>query len=182
LVQNFVRNWVNTVSAPLLGCDPLDAKLFSIWDGLPQTVNLKKSFNSFNRSDDKRVYNVCGKEYQIHLTVASFLQNLQVIIDSFGERVKNAQKTMTDWKSVAHAFRVTYQCKQIIEEGIITFPCKENQFLRELRMGKYDMVEDGIDLNLDNLIKDVDDAMNKSNLPDEVDWDWCEKFILGCYA
>lgn len=181
MVRNFVRNWCNSVSAPLLGCDPLDAKLFSIWDGLPQTVNLKKSINTFNRSSDKRVYVVCGKEYQIHLTVASFLGNMDVIIDSFGERVKLAQETAVDWKAITHAFRVTYQCKQAVEEGTISFPCKEIQFLRDLRIGKYDMVKDDIDLRLDNLIKEVDDAVKSSNLPDEVDWEWCEKFIVSCY-
>jgi len=172
----------NTSLGQLFGCDPLDAKLSSVWDKLPEGVNFKKSTNQFNKSSDNRVYVICGKEFQIHITISQLYQHLNIIEDEYGVRVRNAQSNTTDWKSVLHAFRVTYQCRQAVMENEITFPCNEVQFLRDLRAEKYDMVKDGIGIKLEDLIKETDDLIINSTLPDEVDWNWCEQFILKCYG
>jgi hypothetical protein len=181
-LKEFIISWIEETSSQLLGCNAIDAKLFAIWDKLPENTNLKKSSNQFNRSEDKRVYVICGKEFQIHITIGNLLENLAIMQGNFGERVKKAQQSITDWKSITHSFRVTYQCKQAIEQGVITFPCKEIDFLRDLRGGKFNFLRDGIDVRLDQLIEETEQAMARSDLPDEVDWNWCERFILDCYG
>lgn len=172
----------NTSLGQLFGCDPLDVKLSLIWDKLPEGVNFKKSTNQFNKSSDNRVYVVCGKEFQAHITISQLNQHLSIIEDEFGDRVRKAQSNTVDWKSIMHSFRVTYQCRQAVLEKEITFPCNEVQFLRDLRAEKYDMNKDNLGVKLDELIKETDALIINSDLPDEVDWDWCEKFILDCYS
>ena len=157
-------------------------KIKEVYELLPTSPNLCKSTNQFNKSADNRVYVVCGREFQVHATISHLLASAMDIKNSYGDRVKKAQSNEVDWKSLLHAFRVCYQCKQAAEEGTITFPCKEVQFLRDLRLGKYDIIEDGIDKKLDDLIVECDSlVMSSKYLNEEVDWGWCEEFIINCY-
>jgi predicted nucleotidyltransferase len=90
-LRNFLVNWVDTASAPLLNCNPLDAKLSVLWDTLPEGVNFQKSTNQFNRSKDNRVYLICGREFQVHCSVQHVLEWLNYMRDEYGERVKKAK-------------------------------------------------------------------------------------------
>lgn len=181
-LRDFIRNWCNTTPNTIIGCQPLDAKIFAIWDILPEGVNYKKSTNQFNRSKDNRVYIICGRELQVHCTVEHLLKFIDILEGEYGERVKKAAAQQVDFKSLSHAFRVTYQAQQLIKERTLTFPAKEIEFLRDIKFGKLDLVNDRLDVRLDDLIQETDELMAASDLPDEVDWNWCERFILDCYG
>ena len=180
-LRDLIIKWMDNTSAPILGCDHFDAKLSVIWDILPEGINYKKSTNQFNRSKDNRVYIICGRELQIHCTVKHLLAFTNMLRDEYGERVKKAATQQVDFKSLSHAFRVTYQAQQLIKEHTLTFPAKEIEFLRDIKFGKLDLVNDRLDVRLDDLIQETDELMARSDLPDEVDWAFCEEFILGCY-
>jgi hypothetical protein len=180
-LKKFITDWTINSSAPALGCNPLDVKLSAIWEILPEGVNFQKSTNQFNRSKDNRVYIICGRELQIHCTIDHVLQFLGCLIDEYGARVRKAAQQQVDLKSLSHAFRVSYQCRELIQNKTLTFPAKEVGFLRDVKFGKYELMKDGLDVKLDELIKDTDRLMEASDLPDEVDWSWCEEFILKCY-
>jgi predicted nucleotidyltransferase len=180
-LRKFLRDWVINISAPILGCDPLDAKLSVLWDILPEGVNFQKSTNRFNRSKDNRIYLICGRELQVHCSVSHILQFLGCLIDEYGERVKKAAEQKVDTKSLSHAFRVSYQARQLVLERNLTFPAREVQFLRQVKFGQLDLIKDKLDSKLDDLINEIDKLVLDSNLPDEVDWAWCEEFILKCY-
>lgn len=180
-LRNFFENWCKTVSAPILGCNPLDAKLSVLWDILPEGVNFQKSTNQFNRSKDNRVYLICGRELQIHCSVSHVLQFLDLLRDEYGERVKKAAEQKIDFKSLSHAFRVSYQAKQLVLERNLTFPAKEVDFLRKVKFAELDLIKDELDKQLDELINKTDKLILDSDLPDEVDWNWCEQFILETY-
>lgn len=180
-LKKFFVNWATVASAPILGCDPLDAKLSVLWDILPEGVNFQKSTNQFNRSKDNRVYLICGRELQVHCSVAHVLQFLDSLRDEYGGRVKKAAEQKVDTKSLSHAFRVSYQARQLVLERNLTFPAKEVDFLRKVKFAELDLVKDGLDKKLDDLINETDKLILGSDLPDEVDWAWCEGFILKCY-
>lgn len=180
-LRNFFINWCNNASAPILGCNPLDAKLSVLWDILPEGVNFQKSTNQFNRSKDNRVYLICGRELQVSSSVEHIIKFLDSLKDEYGERVRKAAEQKVDTKSLSHAFRVSYQARQLVSERNLTFPAKEVDFLRQVKFGQLDLIKDGLDKKLDDLINETDKLVLDSDLPDEVDWAWCEKFILKCY-
>jgi hypothetical protein len=159
-----------------------NAKLSTIYDILPVSTNLTKSTNTFNRGADNRVYVMCGREYQATVTIAHLYEAAVALRDSYGSRVKKAAMNEVDWKSLMHAYRVCYQCQQAAKEGVIHFPCKEVDFLREIRGGKLELIKDGLDKKLDELINETEILVQNSTLPEDVDWNWCEEFILEAYA
>jgi hypothetical protein len=180
-LRNFLVGWTDKTPAPALGCNPLDAKLSALWDVLPEGVNFQKSANQFNRSKDNRVYLICGREFQVHCSVEHVLGWLDYMRNEYGERVKKAAEQKVDFKSLSHAFRVSYQARQLVLERDLTFPAKEVDFLRQVKFGELDLIKDELDRKLEELISETDKLVLDSDLPDEVDWSWCEEFILKCY-
>jgi hypothetical protein len=180
-LRNFFIHWINNTPAPILNCNPLNAKLSVLWDILPEGVNFQKSTNQFNRSKDNRVYLICGRELQVSSSVEHVIKFLDLLEDEYGERVRKAAEQKVDTKSLSHAFRVSYQARQLVLERNLTFPAKEVEFLRQVKFGQLDLIKDGLDKKLDDLINETDKLVIDSDLPDEVDWSWCEEFILKCY-
>jgi hypothetical protein len=127
------------------------------------------------------VYVVCGREYQATVTIAHLYAAVVAIKESYGERVKKAVANEVDWKALMHAFRVCYQCQQAATEGVIHFPCREVEFLRQIRNGELNMLNDKLDQRLDALINETEELVKQSTLPEDVDWSWCEEFIIKAY-
>ncbi len=158
-----------------------DAKLSTIYDALPVSTNLTKGVNTFNRGADNRVYIMCGREYQATVTIGHLRQAAVTLRDNYGSRVKKAALDEADYKALMHAYRVCYQCQQAAKEGVIHFPCKEVTFLRQIRNGELDLKNDGLDKRLDDLINETEELVKNSTLAEDVDWNWCEGFILEVY-
>lgn len=157
-------------------------RLSEIWDALPESTNAVKTINERNTNADKRAYVVCGRELQATVTVWHAYQVIESIRDSYGERVHKAKDGLIDWKALAHAFRVAYQAKEIVTTGNLVFPLANAEFLREMRLGKIDFMKNGLDKQLDDLIIEVQELMDKSDLPERVDSVWIDQFVLEAYA
>jgi hypothetical protein len=155
-------------------------RLGVIWDELPISTNATKGEND-RQSGDKRVYHVCGREIQIHVMVDHAIDVVLGIHNSYGERVKKAKDGQIDWKSYAHAFRAALQCREIIRTGDLKFPLADAQYLRDMRLGKYDFVEYSLDKKLDELIFSIENEMKMCNLPDSADKQYLENIILKAY-
>lgn len=156
-------------------------RLGEIWDELPESTNAVKTTNERNTNADKRVYVVCGREIQATATVWHAYQVIEAIKDGYGERVRNAKDGKIDWKSLSHAFRVAHQAREIVTTGKLTYPLSNADYLRDMKLGKIDFMENRLDEKLDNLIEEVQDLMDRSNLPGQVDLDWCDQFVLDTY-
>jgi hypothetical protein len=161
--------------------EPNYAKLAMVWDGLPQSVNAVSTINSANKHADKRVYVVCGRELQATVSVDHAIEVISRVRDLYGERVKRAKDGIIEWKSFAHAFRVALQAMEIVETGDLHFPLKDAEWLRDVRLGKVDFFKESLDKRLDDLIAEVQEKMDKSDLPDEPDREWVERLILHTY-
>ncbi len=156
--------------------------LYEIWDILPEGENSKKTTNPRSNARDNRVYQICGRELQATITIEYAIEILEKILYSYGERIKNAKDGKIDWKSLSHAFRVAYQCEEIIDTGDLKFPLKNADYIREMKLGKFDFVNDGLEEKLNNLISSVDEKLKKSNLPEFVDKNFVDDFILSVYS
>lgn len=158
-----------------------DRRLGSIWDQLPVSLNAEKTVNERQSGDDKRAYRVCGRELQATVTVGHAYSVVKTVYDSYGERVRKARDGQIEWKAVGHAFRAALQCREIVETGDLRFPLKDAEWLRDLRMGKFNFLECGLDQKLDDLIAEVQEKMERGDLPDKVDPIWVDSLILSAY-
>lgn len=156
-------------------------RLLTIWDMLPESLNAVKTINDRNANADKRAYVVCGRELQATVTIGHALQVVRTISDSYGERVRKAKDGALDWKALGHAFRVAYQALEIVETGDLVYPLKQADYLRDMRLGRFDFIKEGLDQRLDDLIQEVQTKMDASSLPDKVDQAWCDQFVLDTY-
>lgn len=156
--------------------------LGNYWDDLPVSANAIKTTNERNKGQDKRVYQVCGRELQATVPIIYIYDTIKGIVASYGERVKNAKDGKLDFKALAHAFRVGLQCKEIVDTGDLHFPLKDAEWLRELRLGHINFIENALDKKLDDLIVEVQTKMDASSLPASVDQKWVDEIILGAYA
>ena len=87
--------------------------------------------------------------------------------EQYGARAKQAsQNKGVDWKAISHALRAGYQVEQLMNEGTITFPLKQAEFLRAVKLGEFEFKN--IITILEDLIDDVDRLSNASDLPDKV--------------
>jgi len=174
-------NETEAVMAVMQGYRGEGVRLGDMWDHLPESLNAQKGVNDRSSGPDHRVYRICGRELQATVTIAHALTVVSTIHASYGERVRKAKDGEIDWKSVGHAFRAALQCREIVETGDLRFPLKDAEWLRDLRMGKFNFLECGLDRKLDDLIAEVQGKMEKSDLPDKADPIWVDSLILSAY-
>jgi hypothetical protein len=173
-------NEVLPVLALLKAANP-ELTLSSVYDQLPESTNTGKSINTSSRAADNRVYNVCGRQLQVTVKISHALEVIQNIQDSYGERVKGAKEGNIDYKALSHAFRVAYQCESIVKNGDLQFPLPQADYLRDMRLGKINFVDNNLDVKLDELINSVDAALKGSDLPEEANKDFVDSYITELY-
>lgn len=158
------------------------ARLGQAWDWFVEGNHVKKTVSLLDRSSDKRVLDVAGKLLPATITPVYGLDILYRLRDSYGERVRTA-KSMEgkDLKAVSHSFRVGYQLFHIFKDGDFSFPLPETPFLRDLKFGRLDFVQDKLDDKLNMLILEVEMLAEKSSYPEKVDQEWLDNLVLGEY-
>ena len=159
----------------------LDNKLYTIWDELPELKNAKKSINDRNNNKEKRVYIVCGREIQSTVTIGHAGTVIDSIRQTYGQKVINAKEGKIEWKSLAHAFRAIFQVREIIETKDLTFPSKHADWLKDLRLGKLNYIDNKLDEKLNNLLEETQILIDKSDLPLKVDNNFINNIILEAY-
>lgn len=158
---------------------PTNNKLVDIFDNINEKEYIKKDIEEGSKHADKRCLLVCGRTIQIYTPLVKVIENLEGIKKSFGSRVKNAKEV--DWKSISHAFRIGYQLKHIYEDGDYSFPLPENDFLRDVKEGKFDYKKDNIGEKLQKLIDTCEHLASVSEYPDKVDREFWDNIILQAY-
>jgi len=152
------------------------SKLFSFWDTLPTGEHI---FKYPPNENSEKMYEVCGRKIGEKVTLQYAYETVKRFVDNYGERAKKAASNEgIDWKAVSHAFRAAYQVKQILTENTITFPLKEASKLLLIKQGKLDY-QSVVSPELNNLISEVEELSEKSNLPEKVDKKFWDKFIIN---
>jgi len=160
------------------------ARLFQCWDDLPDGQYIRRYVSDNNRDGlDKRVYEVVGKGLSATISPEYALEILRNTRESYGARVKTA-KSMggKDLKSISHSFRVGYQLKHIFQDGDFSFPLPETEFIKAVKEGRVDYLADKIDEKLNELIVEIENLSQESNLPEKVDQKIVDKMVLAAYA
>jgi hypothetical protein len=131
-------------------------------------------------SSDPRysMYQIVGRQFQSNMNVKNVLPILQKIYDEYGERARLAASNEgIDWKAMSHAVRAANEIAEILTHGTITFPRPEAALLRDIKLGKLDFVST-VEPLLSSLLDGVSILSENSNLPNEVDREYWDQFVI----
>lgn len=158
------------------------ARLSQAWDEMVELPHAHLFENALDRGLDKRVWEVCGKMLPATISPTYARDIMTKLRASYGERVVAAKNLDGhDRKAVSHSFRVGYQLKHIFIDGDFSFPLPETAFIRSVKEGTLNYVNDGLDKRLDELIAEVEELSAKSTYPESVDRGWLDGIILDAY-
>lgn len=178
--MNAVRNFIKILEdAKSKGV----ARVGQIWDDLPSGEYYFKGEEPTNRQDDKRFFECAGKKVTATVAISYALEIFQNLHDKYGDRVRIAANLDgTDYKAISHAFRCGYQLRSIYLNGGFEYPLAETEFIKNVKFGKLNYLENNLDAKLNELISEVEALAEKSSFPEKVDRNWLDAVILGAYG
>ena len=151
-------------------------KIYTVWNDLPTGNHL----NIMER-DPKgiRQYQVCGRKIQETVKVEYALSIINKFLEVYGKRAKMAADNKgIDWKAISHALRAAIQMEEILRYKTLTYPLKQADLLRNIKQGKLDYMTEVAPL-LDKQMDIVEDLVNKSDLPIEVNKEFWDDFLVN---
>jgi len=89
-------------------------------------------------------------------------QKLMIKKENMTGRKELAEKFGYDCKFMSHGIRLLLECQQMLVEKNLTFPLSQNNFIRDIKIGKYSLEE--MLIKAEELEKLIDEAYIKSDL------------------
>jgi predicted nucleotidyltransferase len=133
------------------------------------------------KQGDLTFYEVCTRKFQDSLTLKSLLEACQRIYDEYGDRAKMAKIDLgVDWKAVSHALRASYQVLGILKDGDFEYPLPQSEFLLATKKGQLNFVNE-VQPELEHLMEEIEALCKISKLPERVDKDYWEAWLLKTY-
>jgi hypothetical protein len=123
--------------------------------GLPTSV-------SVNNNRSQRTLELNGRSYLESTRLDHIVEQVDKLVDKYGERTTAAAETVVDFKSLSHAFRVYQQSIELLETGKITFPRPNAAELLIIKQGRADL--DAVKLELNRLDAEVLQKMTVSTV------------------
>jgi hypothetical protein len=114
--------------------------------GLPTSV-------SVNNNRSQRTLELNGRSYLESTRLDHIVEQVDKLVDKYGERTTQAAETVVDFKSLSHAFRVYQQSIELLETGKITFPRPNAAELLIIKQGRADL--DAVKFELNRLDAEV---------------------------
>lgn len=150
-----------------------NAKLLNVWDALPEYEH-----THFLEGQQYRMYQVCGQRFLETVKVSYIRDHLEKELTKYGERAKLARENKgVDWKAVSHALRTIEQVHDILKYGDYAYPLKNSKFIKEVKQGKLDFIND-VQLVLEENIAEVERLAEYSDLPEETDKEYWDNWLI----
>lgn len=150
-----------------------DTKLKYIWDALPEDEHIH-----FFDIKPYRMYEVCGVKFLETVKVSYMYHGLEKKLTTYGKRAIEARENKgVDWKAVSHALRIAEQIHDILKYGDFNFPLKNTDFFKAVKLGKFDF-STVVQPVLEESMRDVEFLVERSNLSEEVDRSFWEKWLI----
>lgn len=151
-------------------------RLSEIWEQLPTGEHINKL-----PQDPKtklRMYEVCNRKSQETSKVCYLQDMIKRFYDKYGERARKAANNEgIDWKAISHAIRAGSQLKEIINNGTITYPLSDRDFIKKVKLGRYSYF--CIAVYLDCMIDELELMNKNSQLPIEPDYEFWDDFLIS---
>ena len=158
------------------------ARLYQIYDDLPDGQYYIKGIEERNNTKDKRYFECAGKKITATVAIPYAIEIFENLFNSYGDRVKIAAGLDShDYKSISHAFRCGYQLKAIYKDGGFQYPLKETEFIKDVKFGKVSYLEDNLDGKLNDLITEVEELALNSQFPEKIDQKWLDNLVIQAY-
>lgn len=158
------------------------ARVHQIWDLKPMGEYLSEGIEERNNTSDRRYFECSGKRITATVSPQYALEIFTNLYESYGSRVKIAKSLDgQDWKAISHSFRVGFQLKSIYLNANFSYPLPETEFIKRIKSGSADYLNENVDEQLNNLISEVEQLAEKSTFPEKVDQDWLDSIILDQY-
>jgi hypothetical protein len=119
---------------------------------------------------------VLGKEFNMKMPMRDAEPVLKKMSKMYGERTKATSEFTTDFKSLSHAVRVVDEVKELLSEEFVTFPLKNAQYVKEVKMGLHP-VEDVVN-KLENDMSVVENLLFSTKLPLQVNEELVMSLLL----
>ena len=123
---------------------------------------------------------VCDRKLQYTSKVGECIRIVDHLVAEYGSRALQAEQNEgLDWKALSHAVRIGEQAIELFYTGFVTFPRPNAEFLKAIKKGElpYKEVAALIEMNFDL----VEAASKASSLPEDVDHEWINQFIVDQY-
>jgi len=137
---------------------------------------IKASISRGNQAyKEGRYVELLGKRFAGSVTVGYFSKLITQMEEQFGNRTRDASKGV-DYKALSHAVRVIDEVEELLDEGFITFPLTNKEYVKAIKEGKVALedVMTYIDVKLDIVQKKLDE----STLPQKSDETFIDRLIL----
>jgi hypothetical protein len=123
---------------------------------------------------------VCDRKMPMTASIGAALDVYTKVWENYGERARAAMTNEgVDWKAVSHAVRVAGQAIELLDTGKITFPRPNADFLRNIKLGKYDYEK--ISPLLEELVEQVQLSSEVSTLPEKSNTALADRAVMTLY-
>ena len=123
-------------------------------------------FSGRQDMDEQPYLEVCSKKYITSWSIGELKVALNREIDRYGKRTKQGLDTGLDTKALSHSLRVLLQLKQLVEEGTMSFPIKEADYVLKVKTGVITDAEEIIN-KIDVLYEECMEGLRKSNFKED---------------
>ena len=148
-------------------------RLKDIWHKLPKGDHIH-----FLDTKPFRMYQVAGKKFQETVTIEYAINQLEKSLTEYGKRAMLAKENQgIDWKAISHAVRSIDQVHDILTFGDYEYPLRNADFIRNIKLGKLDFAE-VVQPYLEEGMNEIEEMIEKSNLPDEVDKEFWNEWLI----
>lgn len=150
-----------------------NVKLKDIWSDLPTGLHI----HFHNDATPFRMYEVIGKKFHETVKVSYILSHLRKYLTEYGKRAKMAEQNEgIDWKALSHAIKAAEQVFWILKYGGYSFPLKNSNFIKMVKLGKIDFKM--ARAVLDDYMTEVNKMIETSTLPEKVNKEMWNKWLL----
>ena len=155
-------------------------RLMAVWKDIPEGKYVIKH-PATEEQNGLRVLEICGRKLHETTSAEYAFSVIEAVCNKYGERAKLAATNEgMDWAALSHATRAAFQIKSILKDGTITFPLAIADELRDIKLGKRKYTTEVVP-RLEELIEEVEELLKVSELPEEVDREFWDNFIVEAY-
>lgn len=125
-------------------------------------------------------WEVCGRKMLFTAPIRLALECLENLVKEYGSRsVEAANNEGVDWKALSHAVRIGHQAIELLKTAHITFPLLNARHILDIKQGKLTYNE--VATEIETLLLQVEEASEKSSLPEKPDFEAIEDFVYNVY-
>lgn len=155
--------------------DALGMELYGKFDDHTRTEVVETTPSRF-----ETFFVCCDRMVGFNNTVKEAAAMYKRVYDEYGARARAAATNQgIDWKAVSHAVRVGHEALELLTTHKITFPLPNAAHIVDIKLGKIPYATVGEEI--EELLVRVEEASEKSTLPDTADKQWIDQFVYECH-